>query len=443
MIIAADHNIPDIAQRCAGMGEVRLYDSRDAGGLRALLREAEVLLCRSTIRVDAELLGGTPVRFVATATAGTDHFDTTWLEAQGIAYASAAGSNARSVAEWWGAAMLELQARGRLSIPGATVGIVGVGHVGIEVADVARALGMTCLYNDPPRQRRGEMPVRWSADGFSKMEEILRCDVVTLHVPLTQEGEFSTAGFFGAAEFGCMRPGSVFVNAARGGVMDPAAVRAWSEAGNPVVLDVFPGEPRIDPALVRISAIATPHIAGHAWDGKLRGTEMVVEELAAWIEAGTEEAEGTKAEGRRSESAEGGRRSASGGQKAEAVLGPARSSARSKPEADEGRSARSKPEADEGRIARSEPEDGIVRVNSREEMYSQVLDTVRGVYDIRIDDAALRRAMEMGREEAAAEFARLRAEYPVRREFASCEFDGAGLSTDAAAMLCELGLTLR
>ena len=424
MLIAADHNIPDIAQRCAGVGEVRLYDSRDVMGLRALLREAEVLLCRSTIRVDAELLGGTPVRFVATATAGTDHFDTGWLEASGIAYASAAGSNARSVAEWWGAAMLELQARGRLSIPGATVGIVGVGHVGSEIADVARALGMSCLYNDPPRQRLGETPVPWSADGFSKMEEILLCDVVTLHVPLTREGEFSTYGFFGAAEFDRLRPGTMFVNAARGGVMDPAAVRVWAAAGNPVVLDVFPGEPRIDSALVRSSAIATPHIAGHAWDGKLRGTEMVVEALAAWMEAGTEQAEGTKAEGtkaegRRSESAEGGRRSASGGRKAESVLGPARSS------------------------ARSEREEGLVRVNSREEIYSQVLDTVRGVYDIRIDDAALRGAVEMGREEAAAEFERLRAEYRVRREFASCELDGAGLSADAAAMLCALGLTLR
>ena len=413
MLIAADHTIPDIAQRCAGVGEVRLFDSRDLQSLRLILQDAEVLLCRSTIGVDAQLLEGTPVRFVATATAGTDHVDTAWLDAHGIAFASAAGSNARSVAEWWAAAMLELQAGGRLSLSAATVGIFGVGHVGSEVADVARALGMTCLYHDPPRRRRGDWPVPWSAHGFCKMEEILRCDVVTLHVPLTREGEFATAGFFGAGEFARMRPGTVFVNAARGGVMDPAAVRAWAEAGNPVVLDVFPGEPRIDPALVRAADIATPHIAGHAWDGKLRGTEMVVEALAAWMETGTEEAECRR-------------------QKAETVLGTARSPGR-----------RSQPKADEDGSARSETEEGIVRVSFREEMYSQVLDTVRGVYDIRIDDAALRGAVEMGREEAAAEFARLRAEYRVRREFASCKFDGAGLSADAAALLRALGLTLR
>lgn len=419
MRIAADHNIPDIETRCAALGEVRVFDARDGAGLRALLREARVLLCRSTIRVDEELLGDTPVRFVATATAGTDHVDTAWLDARGIAFASAAGSNARSVAEWWAAAMLELHARARLRFPGATVGIVGVGHVGSEVADVARALGMTCLYNDPPRQRRGETPVPWSAEGFSEMEEILRCDIVTLHVPLTREGEFATAGFFGAGEFGRMCPGAVFVNAARGGVMDPTAVRAWAEAGNPVVLDVFPGEPRIDPALVLAADIATPHIAGHAWDGKLRGTVMVVEALRDWMAAGPHRDAARSATGNADPFVR-------------SVSGPARFALR-----------RNQLEAENDGSARSETEEGLVRVSFREQMYSQVLDTVRGVYDIRIDDAALRGAVEMDREEAAAEFARLRTEYRVRREFASCEFDRAGLSADAAAMLCALGFTLR
>ncbi|MBE0644512.1 MAG: 4-phosphoerythronate dehydrogenase [Bacteroidetes bacterium] len=399
MLILADHNIPQIKSACSGLGEIRLFDSRDLVELRRLVPTADVLLCRSTIRVDADLLAGTPVRFVATATSGTDHFDTAWLDAHGITHASAAGSNARSVAEWWVAVMLELQARERISLDGATsVGIVGVGHVGTQVADVACAMGMRCVYNDPPRERCGETPVSWSDVGFSSMEEILACDVVTLHVPLTREGGFPTAGFFGEGQFSLMHPGTVFVNAARGGVMEPAAVLRWAERGNPVVLDVFPGEPRIDPALVNVADIATPHIAGHAWDGKLRGTEMVAEALRGWI--------------------------------------------RMEP----GRRVSSDLDTSGHEDTKTQRHENIEREHLptifRRDVYGEVLEVVRGVYDVRVDDAALRAAVEMDGEAAAAEFARLRAEYSVRREFAACDVNAAGLAPEAVKLLHALGLRL-
>ncbi|MFZ1730398.1 MAG: 4-phosphoerythronate dehydrogenase [Bacteroidota bacterium] len=391
MRIAADKNIPEIESACEGLGEIRLFDSRDQKRLHDLLQTADVLLCRSTIAVNAALLEGTPVRFVTTATSGTDHFDTNWLDAQGITYASAAGSNARSVAEWWAASMLELHARGRVRLEGATVGIVGVGHVGTQVADVAHALGMHCRFNDPPRAARGEQPVAWSPDGFVSMEEILSCDIVTLHVPLTREGKYPTAGFFGERQFGCMRPGALFVNAARGGVMDAPVVLAWSAAGNPLVLDVFPGEPHIDPALVRTADIATPHIAGHAWDGKLLGTEMVARALREWFSGTSSQKldtaglEGTKTQ----------------------------------------------------RLKIFEKADLSADLPS--DVYGEVLERVRSVYDVRVDDAALRRAVEMEPEAAAAEFARLRAEYPLRREFAASELEVSGLSGASIHMLTALG----
>lgn len=400
MIIAADINIPLLDRACEGMGELRFFDSRDLPKLREILRSADVLLCRSTIRVGEDLLAGTPVRFVATATSGTDHFDTAWLDAQGIAHASAAGSNARSVAEWWAAAMLELHARGRLRIPGATVGIVGVGHVGTEVADVARALGLRCCYNDPPRAQRGETPLQWSAEDFTEMEVILRCDVVTLHVPLTREGEFATAGFFGATQFDRMHPGALFVNTARGGVMEASAVIAWAAAGNPVMLDVFPGEPRVDPAMVRVADIATPHVAGHAWDGKLRGTAMVADALRAWL----------------------------GDVQHHGIEPPNRERVRINPP---------DPVGPEMAFAPDAP-----AYSNTADVYAEVLRVVRGVYDVRVDDAALREAVERDPDGAAAEFARLRAEYRMRREFASCEIDATGLSPRAAAMLGALGFVL-
>ncbi len=399
MTIIADHNIPQIESACEGLGEIRLYDSRDQAELVRLLQSADVLLCRSTIRVDAGLLKGTPVRFVATATAGTDHLDTAWLDAQGIAHASAAGSNARSVAEWWAVAMLELHSRGRISLPDAIVGIVGVGHVGTEIADVARAMRMHCVYHDPPRERNGETPVVWDADAFATMDEILSCDVVTLHVPLTREGAFATAGFFGEEQFSRMRPGALFVNAARGGVMIPSAVLNRTSAGNPVVLDVFPGEPRIDPALVRAAEIATPHIAGHAWDGKLRGTQMAANALRKWL-----------------------------GAKPGAGFSP-------EPDA---------PAREDTKSGRHENHtEGERGLAASRDVYREVRDVLHGVYDVRVDDAALRAAVELEAEAAAAEFARLRAEYRVRREFAASTATAAGLSREAVRMLRALGLKIR
>ncbi|MDT8323641.1 MAG: 4-phosphoerythronate dehydrogenase, partial [Bacteroidota bacterium] len=127
MIIAADRNIPYVTEACEGIGQVRLFDARDAEGVQSALAGAEVLLCRSTLHVDAPLLEGSAVRFVATSTSGTDHMERGWLDSAGIAWASAAGSNARSVAEWLCAVLLELHFRGRTDLVGADVGIVGVG----------------------------------------------------------------------------------------------------------------------------------------------------------------------------------------------------------------------------------------------------------------------------------------------------------------------------
>ncbi len=400
MRIIADKNIPEIESACEGLGEIRLFDSRDLSGLHDLLQTADVLLCRSTIAVNAALLDGTPVRFVATATSGTDHFDIEWLDAQGIVHASAAGSNARSVAEWWAASLLELHARGRIRLDGATVGIVGVGHVGTQVADVATALGMHCRFNDPPRAERGEQPVEWSPEGFVSMQEILSCDIVTLHVPLTREGEYATERFFGEREFERMRPGSLFANAARGGVMDASAALHWAADGNPLVLDVFSSEPRIDPALVHAADIATPHIAGHAWDGKLLGTEMVCEAVCEWFDV--KRHKGTEAQ-RHKVRSEGSR------------LRPV--------SRDFGGQA----------LGQREMADDV------QDVYGEVLEIVRSVYDVRVDDAALRRAVELEPEAVAAEFARLRAEYPVRREFAACEGEANGLSIETTSVLAALG----
>ena len=175
------------------------------------------------------------MRFVATATIGIDHLDTAWLDGAGIRWASAPGSNADSVVQWFAAAMARVP-----DVAQRQLGIVGVGNVGGRIERLWRALDVKPpLLCDPPRARRE------GGKGFVSLDEILeRCDLVTLHVPLTRSGEDATFHLVDARR---LRPDAVLVNACRGEVLDSASALT---VANPLLLDVFEGEPTPDPRLV-------------------------------------------------------------------------------------------------------------------------------------------------------------------------------------------------
>jgi erythronate-4-phosphate dehydrogenase len=278
--ILADSNIPYIAEACAHLGDITLFVADDASALHKHLRSADVLLCRSTIRVDRSLLEGTAVRFVATATSGAEHVDEPYLLGRGIRFTAARGSNAQSVAEYVFTALFALAAKHGFSLRGKKIGIIGAGHVGTWVAHLADQLGMACILNDPPKFDATANPI------YRPLEEALDADIVTLHVPLTKKGRHPTFHLFNQARFSALKNGAIFLNTARGDVLSPRALRAHVSAHhlNAVVLDVFPSEPRIDASLIQIADIATPHIAGHSYDGKLLGTQMVYEDLCLFLE---------------------------------------------------------------------------------------------------------------------------------------------------------------
>lgn len=272
--LVCDANIP-FAKECLGsLGRVTSLPGREL--TRADLRHADALVVRSVTKVNAALLEGTPVRFVGTATIGTDHLDIEWLEGRGIAWASAAGCNARSVVEYVLATILAwVEERGwPLSRP--VLGIIGHGNIGSRLAPAARSLGMEVLVCDPPKAREGLLP------GALSMEEVLRrADIVSLHVPLTREGPDATWHFVGRRELALMRSGTLFINAARGPVVENAAALAAAREGRvTVALDVFEGEPAPDRDLVRACWLATPHIAGYSLEGKVNGTMMMGAALA-------------------------------------------------------------------------------------------------------------------------------------------------------------------
>lgn len=275
MRVVVDENIPYGREAFAEFGEVltkpgRNLTSEDLAG-------AEALMVRSITKVNEALLAGTPVRFVATATIGVDHVDEAWLSAQGIGFSSAPGCNANSVAEYITAALFVLAQRHSLQLDALSIGIVGVGNVGSKVALKANALGMRVVLHDPPLAAR-------SGDAkYRPLEEVLACDVVTFHVPLERGGDHPTYHLADTALLARMKPGAFLFNTSRGAVVDNVALSAALDNGHlrGAVLDVWEGEPRVNARLLKQVEIATPHIAGYSFDGKVKGTVQIYEAACA------------------------------------------------------------------------------------------------------------------------------------------------------------------
>jgi erythronate-4-phosphate dehydrogenase len=277
--ILVDSKLPFVEELFGHFGAVVVLDTQAI--TNKSVHDADALVIRSETRVDGSLLEGSRVRFVGTATIGTDHVDTEYLRARGISFANAPGSNANSVAEYLVAALLELEERLGFRLKGGTLGVVGVGNTGRRVAKMAEGLGMQLLLNDPPLAREtGDTRYR-------PLDELMSADILTLHVPLTREGVDKTFHLFDEARLSRMKPGSILINTSRGGVVNTAALKnsLKEQRLSACVLDVWEDEPMIDPELLSLATIGTPHIAGYSFDGKVNAATMIARELARFLGA--------------------------------------------------------------------------------------------------------------------------------------------------------------
>lgn len=359
MLIVADENMAKVGEAFAAYGAVRLLPGRslDADAVRA----ADVLLVRSVTPVTAALLAGSQVRFVGSATIGIDHLDTAWLDAQGIAWANAPGCNATAVVEYVLSSLAALDGVLEGLVSGGVVGVIGLGNVGARLVARLRRLGIRCIGYDPllTAERVPELPL-------CDLDQVLAADVVCCHTPLTRAGAFPTFHMLDAARLRMLRPGAVLLNAGRGAAIDADALAALL-AERPdlrVVLDVWEPEPRIDRALLAAVALGTPHIAGYSVDGKLAGTQQVLEACCRHF----------------------------GWRLPSAPL-----------------TADNAP-----RISLDDDWSGVALLRH----------AIQQVYDVRADDRALRlRLTGAPAESVAVEFDALRRGYPARREFAAVQVD--------------------
>lgn len=275
MNIFYDENMPFAAEFFADLGILTPFSGRSLSAND--VSDADVLLVRSITKVNEALLNeNTQLSFVGTATIGVDHIDQGYLAHRNINFNSAPGCNAISVAEYVLSAMVVLAERYLLSLSGLTVGIIGAGNTGSRLSEKLKALNIAHVLCDP-------ILAESSTDerSFVTLEQALSCDVISLHVPLTREGEHPTYHLLDAERLSQLNESQILINACRGEVIDNQALLKMKQAGHPLklVLDVWEAEPNILTPLIEYCEITTAHIAGYSLEGKARGTEMLYRAL--------------------------------------------------------------------------------------------------------------------------------------------------------------------
>ncbi len=245
--------------------------------------DADALLIRTRTKCNSKLLTGTNIKFIATATIGFDHIDTSYCELNHIKWINAPGCNSSSVMQYFASALLTLASKKNISLPNMTIGLVGVGNVGKKVAHLSGLLGLKVLLNDPPRERKE------GNEKFVSLEELMsRSNVITFHVPLIKEGIDKTFHFADEAFFSKLNERIIFFNTSRGEVVDTSALKNAIEKKiiSASVLDVWENEPNIDQELLYMVDISTPHIAGYSADGKANGTAICIKALSSFFNLG-------------------------------------------------------------------------------------------------------------------------------------------------------------
>src|SRR5574344_2077696 len=361
MKIIADEAIPYLKGIFENECEVEYYPGSEITPQR--VKDADALIVRTRTKCNAQLLEGSKVKVIASATIGTDHIDRAWCQSHNIALFNAPGCNSGGVLQYFLTALFKCLSTRELwqkflnyapvatgaessaagaatagegaatagagaagegaaaaggaagaadgaaagSVAGVdgtaegtataagdsavesapfTVGVIGVGNVGSKVATACESLGFEILRNDPPKERQqtlaynsGYLRIVDFKDYYSLDYLLENSDVVTLHVPLDE----TTKGMADASFFARMKPGAIFINSSRGEVVDEAALLANIHKLAAVVLDVWVGEPNINRELLQSAFIATPHIAGCSVEGKIKGTQMVVEAIRRYM----------------------------------------------------------------------------------------------------------------------------------------------------------------
>lgn len=283
MKIIVDNKVPYIRETLEKIADQVIYlPGKDI--THDIVKDADALITRTRTKCNRELLEGSNIKFIGTATIGFDHIDTEFCKRANITWKNCPGCNAGAVEQYVHAVLLLLEKEKGINLKNSCIGIIGVGHVGTRIRNMAERLGMKILLNDPPRNDNGEK-------GYVDLQTIAdNCNIITFHTPLIREGKYKTYHLADKDFFGLLKRKPVIINTSRGEVIDTNAIldalnnNTVSEA----VIDVWENEPNINIDLLNKVFIGTPHIAGYSADGKINATRMTLESLCQFFNINAE-----------------------------------------------------------------------------------------------------------------------------------------------------------
>lgn len=278
MKIVADNTVPYLKGIAEPIADVTYLTSKEFTPEQ--IHNADALIVRSIDKCTRELLEGSQVKLITSATIGFDHIDTQYCEEAGITWKNSPGCNAVSVAQYILAGLIILSLVRKEKLQGKTIGIIGVGHVGKEVQKLCTAFGLNVLLNDPPRAEIEGQKEFVSLDTIAE-----QADIITFHTPLTKTGRYATFHLAGKDFFSKLKKNPWFINASRGAVHDTEALLQAYQTGkiSEMIIDCWENEPTINLELLSHTTIATPHIAGFSADGKANGTRMCLEHIESFF----------------------------------------------------------------------------------------------------------------------------------------------------------------
>lgn len=280
MNIYHDENMPFAKEFFGDLGTLNSFAGRELTA--EMVEDADILLVRSITKVNEQLLANnTSLKFVGTATIGVDHIDQPYLKNRDVVFSSAPGCNAISVAEYVLSALVVMSERYLINLFSLKVGIVGAGNTGTRLSEKLSALGINYVMCDPFLEKNSS-----DERSFVSLDEALACDVISLHVPLTTDGEHPTYHLLDEARLTQLTSEQILINACRGEVIDNHALLKLKQNGmqTKLILDVWEGEPNLLHPLIEYAEIASAHIAGYSLEGKARGTEMLYQALCKQLD---------------------------------------------------------------------------------------------------------------------------------------------------------------
>lgn len=279
MKIITDDKIPYIKEAISKIADEVVYvPGKDF--TPELVHDADALIIRTRTHCNRELLEGSRVKFIATATIGFDHIDTDYCRRSGITWSNAPGCNSASVAQYIESVLALLKLTKGKKLDEMCIGIVGVGNVGSKIIKVAELQGMRVLLNDLPREEKE------GNAAFCSLEKIAQeCDVITFHVPLYKEGKYKTFHLADESFFRSLKRKPILINTSRGEVVDTHALLQALQTGgvSEAIIDVWENEPEINLELLDKAFISTPHIAGYSADGKANATRMSLDAICRFF----------------------------------------------------------------------------------------------------------------------------------------------------------------